>query len=103
MKINFTRLIQEFNKKHPKKKLTNSKFARVLVKEEHFTSEVSALNMMRISNAGQAKTINKSLIIFLCEFFGKKGSELIEWDDEITISDVAPHIRDDAPGLKKVK
>jgi len=100
MRINFEKLIQEWNEKHPKANLNKSKLARELVKEDLFTSEVSALNMMRINDAGKSKTFTKSLIVFLCDRFEKKGSELIEWDE---LSDVAPLIRDDAPGLKNRK
>jgi len=105
MRINFEKLIQDYNAKNPKANLNKSKLAREFVKAELFTSEVSALNMMRINDAGKAKTFTKSLIIFLCDRFDKKGSEIIEWNDEVkTISDVAPKIRNDAPGLKnKIK
>jgi len=100
MKIDHDKLIQEWNKKHPKAKLTAAKFAREIVKEGFFTSEISALNMMRISDAGKAKKVDIEYLLYLMKRFNKRASDILKYD-EPTVSDVAPSIRDDAPGLNK--
>jgi len=100
MKINFTRLIQESGRSD---RLTKKMIARALAEADFCSSVQSGEQMIQNLENGKAKSIKFDLITFLAEYFHCTGKNIIEWDDEITISDVAPHIRDDAPGLKKVK
>jgi len=104
MRINFDKQIQNYNIRNPKANLNKSKLARGLVVAEFYKSEVSALNMMRMAKKGECKTFSWDMLKWLALYFKVKGRELIEFDDEEkepTVSDVAPSIRDDAPGLKK--
>ena len=95
MKINFTRLIQESGRRMTKKKI-----AKALMDADFCSSVQSGEQMIQNLENGKAKSIKFDLIKFLAEYFHCTGKNIIEWD-EPTISDVAPSIRDDAPGLKK--
>ena len=95
MKINFTRLIQESGLSD---RLTKKKIAYDLMKAEFCKSVHSGEQMIQNLENGKAKSIKFDLIKFLAIYFHCTGQNIIEWD-EPTISDVAPHIRGDAPGL----
>jgi len=99
MKINFTRLIQESGRSD---RLTKKKVARALMDADFCSSVQSGEQMIQNLENGKAKSIKFDLITFLAEYFHCTGKNIIEWD-EPTISDVAPSIRDDAPGLNKLK
>jgi len=99
MKINFTRLIQESGRSD---RLTKKKVARALMDADFCSSVQSGEQMIQNLENGKAKSIKFDLITFLAEYFHCTGKNIIEWD-EPTVSDVASHIRDDAPGLNKLK
>jgi len=99
MKINFTRLIQESGRSD---RLTKKKVARALMDADFCSSVQSGEQMIQNLENGKAKSIKFDLITFLAEYFHCTGKNIIEWD-EPTVSDVAPSIRDDAPGLNKLK
>jgi len=99
MRINFTRLIQESGRSD---RLTKKKVARALMDADFCSSVQSGEQMIQNLENGKAKSIKFDLITFLAEYFHCTGKNIIEWDKP-TVSDVAPHIRDDAPGLNKLK
>lgn len=77
MRIDFKALIQEWNEKHPGDKLTRAKLAREMVTRGDFTSEVSALNMMRYHEQGRGKSVDDLLFRFISEKFGKTYEEIV--------------------------
>ena len=98
MKIDFKKLIEESGEK-----LTQVGLAREMFSEGLFNSEKSAINMIQYHQTGKAKSCDYALLKYLVERFNRKGTDILQWDDDIkrnTIREVASHIRGDAPGLK---
>ena len=85
MKIQFDKLILEYNTKHGYKKsrspeakwMTKSSLAREMVKLGKFSSFQSCLNLMHYHQHGKAKSVDFELIEYLSKKFGKDYNELI--------------------------
>ena len=90
-----------FEKLNAKAGITVRKLAADLVEAGFYknihSAEVTIYNNI---NDKSKHPVSWDMLKWLALYFKVKGSHLIEWD-EPTISDVAPLIRDDAPGLKK--
>ena len=100
MKIDFKKLLKESDEK-----LTQADLAREMVAEGLFNSLRSAINTIQYHNRGKVKSCSYALIKYLAKRFNCKGTDVLQWDDDIKrnkIREVASHIRGDAPGLKKL-
>jgi DNA-binding Xre family transcriptional regulator len=78
MKIDFAKLLTDYNQSHPLDKLSKVKLAREMVAAGIMLSEISALNMMRYNSAGKAKSIDFLMLEFLCTKFNVKPNEIIQ-------------------------
>lgn len=76
MKIPISELLKEYNEGRTPK-LTKIGLAQKMVKAGVYTSDVSALNMMRYNEAGKAQSLDNELLNFICDFFDKTYSEII--------------------------
>lgn len=81
MRINYTRLITEFNAKNPGKRMTKTKLAQELVANDFYNSEGAAINMMRNSEKHISKGVSWDMLKFLTDIFKVQASELIEWEN----------------------
>jgi len=102
MKIPFEKLITDYNRKHPNAKLNKRKLAIAMYDAGLYDTIQVGQNTIQRQENGQAKSISFVMLQWLALYFNVNGTELIEFD-EPTISEVAPHIRDDAPGLKNME
>ena len=74
MKINFQRLIAEYNLHD---KLTQADLAREMVAKGFFSSMASAKNMINKHQRGLQPTYDKKLLVFLQDKFSKTVCEIL--------------------------
>jgi len=98
MRIPFEKLTKNAN-------ITVRKLAEDLTTAGFYNNAHSAeVTIYKHINDKSKFPVSWDMLKWLALYFKVKGRELIEFDDEEkepTVSDVAPSIRDDAPGLKK--
>jgi hypothetical protein len=93
MKILFEKLITESGENLTKRKLAKE-MAEAGLFNNLRTAEVTIQNHIH----GRSKYVRWDLIKWLAFRFNRKGTDIIQWD-EPAIENVAPLIRNDAPGL----
>lgn len=76
MKLDIKKLIEDSGEN-----LTQSALAQEMVDAGIFKTKRSAVNMIQYHNKGNSKSVDWSLLKFLCSRFHVKGSEVIVWDN----------------------
>ncbi len=67
MKIDFKKIITDWNKDHPEDRLSQTTLAREMVMNGIFKNEHSAINMMQYHSSGKALSIDYEMLTFLQE------------------------------------
>lgn len=83
MRIPIEKLISDYNKKNPSKKLTERKFAIAMFNAGLYDSIQAGQNAIQQWKKEKIKSIVISHIIFLAQYFRVNGSRVIDWDDDI--------------------
>ena len=79
MRIDINRLISE--SAQAGRKVTKAQLARESVRKGLFKNYHSARTMLFYNSSGHAQSLDVDLINFLCEYFGRKQSEIITFDN----------------------
>lgn len=78
MKIDFKKLVTEWNGQNPLRKISQRSIAREMVNAGIFKTTGSAIAMMQYHSSGRAKSVDYEMLMFLERRFGKTFDTLVE-------------------------
>lgn len=78
MKIDFRKLIKQWNTEFPLRRISQRSIAREMVEAGVLKSELSAAAMMQYHSSGKAKSVDYEMLLFLEKRFNKTFNELVE-------------------------